>query len=421
MAGNRSKKSRSGRAATEWSAWAYDAGRREYFTSRINRHGVEEVQWGGECDPVEPAQSLEEGVNRMSLSPDEPEPEGGGNVAQGGVMLPSSSGNGPGPFELPASPYPTSPGLISNPQGQGGRYTSPPTATGHEAQTYGSNSSRVAQPTYTVGMPQGNGLGRANGAWNAVPQYQAAFNSTRPMTNHANSSLGGQTQTGHANNSQSRQGGHKNLRNVAFSAIEEEHTMTDSLPSKPLWKGIVQSPRFQGVQDRIFVWTEPDGRGDGRGRGKESNLSYVTKHGELAYTSIRRFVIHKTRQGHSLCLPILTYQRQGTKKHGVKSWHHAIIYTTIASEGPTPPPTELDGEDVLPNLPILVEAKSPRHELDPTSRLNYAKVYTVEHNIKVCFIGKIHKDSIAEFIAAYDRVDAMADENLHPNNAGFEY
>jgi hypothetical protein len=32
---------------------------------------------------------------------------------------------------------------------------------------------------------------------------------------------------------------------------------------------------------------------------------------------------------------------------------------------------------------------SSRHHLDVTSRINYAKVYTVEHNVKVHFIGRI--------------------------------
>lgn len=117
----------------------------------------------------------------------------------------------------------------------------------------------------------------------------------------------------------------------------------------------------------------------------------------------------------------MTYKRQGTRKPGVKSWHHAIIYTTNPSETPKPPPSELEGEDPLPNLPIRVEAKSPRHELEPSSRLNYAKIYTVEHNIKVSFIGKIHKDSIDEFYAAYARVDAMTDDNIHPDNMGYGY
>lgn len=40
-----------------------------------------------------------------------------------------------------------------------------------------------------------------------------------------------------------------------------------------------------------------------------------------------------------------------------------------------------------------MEPKTYRDQLDPTSRLNYAKIYTVEYNVKVCFIGKIHEDS----------------------------
>lgn len=45
------------------------------------------------------------------------------------------------------------------------------------------------------------------------------------------------------------------------------------------------------------------------------------------------------------------------------------------------------------NAPIRIEMKSRRHSLDPISRLNYAKVYTVEHHVKVSFIGRVHKDS----------------------------
>lgn len=32
---------------------------------------------------------------------------------------------------------------------------------------------------------------------------------------------------------------------------------------------------------------------------------------------------------------------------------------------------------------------SKREKLDPTSRLNYAKVYTIEYNVKVLFIGGV--------------------------------
>jgi Family of unknown function (DUF6590) len=33
---------------------------------------------------------------------------------------------------------------------------------------------------------------------------------------------------------------------------------------------------------------------------------------------------------------------------------------------------------------------SPREKLDPASRINYAKMYTIEYNVKVFFIGSVH-------------------------------
>ena len=36
---------------------------------------------------------------------------------------------------------------------------------------------------------------------------------------------------------------------------------------------------------------------------------------------------------------------------------------------------------------------NPRHKLDDASRLNYAKQYTIEHNVKIWFIGRISSDS----------------------------
>lgn len=35
---------------------------------------------------------------------------------------------------------------------------------------------------------------------------------------------------------------------------------------------------------------------------------------------------------------------------------------------------------------------TPREKLDEASRINYAKVYTVEYNVKVLFIGKVDPD-----------------------------
>jgi hypothetical protein len=108
--------------------------------------------------------------------------------------------------------------------------------------------------------------------------------------------------------------------------------------------------------------------------------------------------------------PILTYGRQGTSKLGVKPEHHAILYT--ATNNTHKPPSELPGEHMLPNTPIRIEPLTPRHILDSTSRLNYAKTYTVEHNVKVCFIGKVHKNSRTAFIDDYRKIhDVMRDKD----------
>lgn len=44
-----------------------------------------------------------------------------------------------------------------------------------------------------------------------------------------------------------------------------------------------------------------------------------------------------------------------------------------------------------------MEPKTRRDQLDTLSRLNYAKIYTVEYNVKVQFIGKLHDKSIPYF------------------------
>jgi hypothetical protein len=109
----------------------------------------------------------------------------------------------------------------------------------------------------------------------------------------------------------------------------------------------------------------------------------------------RRFVIVSTRKGHSICLPIMTYGGQGTLKYGVHPEDHAAIYTK--HDGPV----ILEGEK-MENVPIRVDVIDQSHKLDPMSRLNYAKLYTVEHNVKVFFIGKIAKNYEQKVVDAYN-------------------
>jgi hypothetical protein len=81
----------------------------------------------------------------------------------------------------------------------------------------------------------------------------------------------------------------------------------------------------------------------------------------------------------------MTYGGQGCLKRGVHAEDHAIIYTSTY-------PEEFAGEGMR-KKPIKVKPYSPQHKLEPASRLNYAKVYTVEYNVKVWFIGEIRKQT----------------------------
>lgn len=90
----------------------------------------------------------------------------------------------------------------------------------------------------------------------------------------------------------------------------------------------------------------------------------------------------------------MTYLGKGTSKNGVHAGDHTIIYTER--------PQLVPGEAKLANKPIRVRPYEPHHKLERASRLNYAKVYTVEYNVKVWFIGEIHPDSERHLITDYN-------------------
>jgi hypothetical protein len=110
-------------------------------------------------------------------------------------------------------------------------------------------------------------------------------------------------------------------------------------------------------------------------------------------------------EGHCTCVPILTYIRQGCKKKGVKPAKHGIIHEL----GTRPRP--LDGEPKLGFKPIRLEIKATGERLARESRVNYSKLVTVEHNVKVFFIGNIQSDDF-DNIVPY-AVDRCWQEKIH--------
>ncbi|KAG7284002.1 hypothetical protein NEMBOFW57_010360 [Staphylotrichum longicolle] len=96
--------------------------------------------------------------------------------------------------------------------------------------------------------------------------------------------------------------------------------------------------------------------------------------------------------------PILTYQRQGCTKRGVKPQKHGIIYQDGKS------PRMLPGEPQLGFDPVRVILRERTEQLVKESRVNYAKLQTVEHNFRVYFIGRVDPEDFRKIvIPAVDR------------------
>lgn len=156
------------------------------------------------------------------------------------------------------------------------------------------------------------------------------------------------------------------------------------------------------VAGRVFktLWSEPRGVDSTGAATATTNIitdsEFTERPGEIQ--KVRRFVIINPMDGHCLCLAINTYNEQGVNKKGVHADHHTIIYSERS-------PTYLPGESAkLNKQPLHMKPDSKRHKLHPASRLNYAKIYTVEYNIKVWFIGTLSSESLGQMYSDYDIV-----------------
>lgn len=88
---------------------------------------------------------------------------------------------------------------------------------------------------------------------------------------------------------------------------------------------------------------------------------------------------------------IYTYGERGVLKSGLSASDrkaHAVIYMTGAL------PTDLQDKHLMDKEPIAVDPASPDQKLNKWSRLDFRRVHTVEHNVKVKNIGHVAKRSM---------------------------
>jgi hypothetical protein len=147
---------------------------------------------------------------------------------------------------------------------------------------------------------------------------------------------------------------------------------------------------------RVFkvLWTEPAGAATAADPEKSLFLSQVG-FGQMSFTKFRRFIVVRERLHSCLCLPIYTYGGQGAAKPGVRPQNHAVVFVE-GGPRPVPAPNEMPGKEAVP---IILE--NQKETLEPMSRIDFSRVYTVEHNLRVLKIGRISPNHLASFDNAF--------------------
>jgi len=84
---------------------------------------------------------------------------------------------------------------------------------------------------------------------------------------------------------------------------------------------------------------------------------------------------------------------QGANKPGIDLRAHAIVHMRDN------PPKEKYMERRLDKEPLKVIPETPGAKLELSSLLNFSKIYTVEHNVKVKSIGRISEESMPRLLA----------------------
>ncbi|KAK4104794.1 hypothetical protein N658DRAFT_189314 [Parathielavia hyrcaniae] len=153
------------------------------------------------------------------------------------------------------------------------------------------------------------------------------------------------------------------------------------------------SSKFRPGMIFKIMWCEPLGAGaHNKSIVAPTNHVRYQQDGRTFYQGLRRFIVVANDEGHCTCVPILTYERQGCNKRGVKPAKHGIIYQA----GRTP--RMLAGEPRLGFDPVRVHLAENSEKLSKESRVNYAKLTTVEHNFPVYFIGYVNSDDFRDIV-----------------------
>ena len=109
---------------------------------------------------------------------------------------------------------------------------------------------------------------------------------------------------------------------------------------------------------------------------------------------IQRMVVVNREHGYCWCIPVNTYHGKGVAKRGFNKSDraaHSIIYMDDED------PFQADDEFDIIKKAIAVNPADQEQKLDRMSRLNFGKVHTVEHNVRVKPVGRVAQQSLPYF------------------------
>ncbi|EHK20108.1 uncharacterized protein TRIVIDRAFT_138446, partial [Trichoderma virens Gv29-8] len=143
------------------------------------------------------------------------------------------------------------------------------------------------------------------------------------------------------------------------------------------------SSKFQPGEIFKIHWPETQGASSEDTSSESSKYEVQSRVGTRCVIGFKSFIVIASDLGRCTCVQILTYGGNGCTKKGVNPNEHGIIHERGSK------PQLLDNEPKLGFPPVRVDIKEEGEKLSKESRVNYSRLVTVEHNIKVFFIGSI--------------------------------
>ncbi|KAK5170652.1 uncharacterized protein LTR77_005241 [Saxophila tyrrhenica] len=166
-----------------------------------------------------------------------------------------------------------------------------------------------------------------------------------------------------------------------------------------------EQPRKFFTIGKVFLvlWVEPAGESTTLVTMAEPGTSRGA-FGERVFSKVRRFVVVREADNYCTCLPIVTNRGLGVAKRGVTKSEYSIIHTSAEVPPIKTAERPLQGEMGMRPRAIRVDADDPTDKLHDMSRLDYGKVHTIQHNIKVKKFGKVHPKSMNALVHQFSNV-----------------